>query len=55
MHPRTTTDATPPARSALSGLVGNTPVLQISEPLSPANRGFWAKLEGFNPGGIKDR
>jgi cysteine synthase len=24
-------------------------------PLTPANRGFWAKLEGFNPGGIKDR
>lgn len=55
MHPRTTTDATPPARSALSGLVGNTPVLRISEPLSPVDRGFWAKLEGFNPGGIKDR
>ncbi|WP_338673949.1 PLP-dependent cysteine synthase family protein [Streptomyces sp. SCSIO 30461] len=55
MHPHTTTDITPPTRSALSGLVGNTPVLRISEPLSPADRGFWAKLEGFNPGGIKDR
>ncbi|WP_169314247.1 PLP-dependent cysteine synthase family protein [Streptomyces piniterrae] len=39
----------------MSGLVGNTPVLHISEPLSPAGRGFWAKLEGRNPGGIKDR
>ncbi|NLU68403.1 PLP-dependent cysteine synthase family protein [Streptomyces sp. HNM0574] len=53
MH--TPTDLTPPARSALSGLVGNTPLLEISEPLAPAGRGFWAKLEGFNPGGIKDR
>lgn len=49
------TDVTPPARSALSGLVGNTPLLRISEPLAPPGRGFWAKLEGFNPGGIKDR
>ncbi|MFG3497078.1 PLP-dependent cysteine synthase family protein [Streptomyces sp. NPDC047928] len=49
-----TTDVAP-ARSTLSGLVGNTPVLRISEPLAPAGRGFWAKLEGFNPGGIKDR
>ncbi|MEU9060970.1 PLP-dependent cysteine synthase family protein [Streptomyces sp. NPDC048430] len=48
-------DLTPPTRSALSGLVGNTPLLRISEPLAPAGRGFWAKLEGFNPGGIKDR
>ncbi|WP_246235268.1 PLP-dependent cysteine synthase family protein [Streptomyces boluensis] len=39
----------------MSGLVGNTPVLRISEPLAPAGRGFWAKLEGFNPGGMKDR
>ncbi|GHI40529.1 putative cysteine synthase A CysK2 [Streptomyces violascens] len=39
----------------MSSLVGNTPVLRVSEPLAPAGRGFWAKLEGFNPGGIKDR
>ncbi|MHA7653747.1 PLP-dependent cysteine synthase family protein [Mycobacterium sp. ML4] len=39
-----------------AGLVGNTPVLRISEPLTAADRGFWAKLEGFNPGGsMKDR
>jgi cysteine synthase A len=36
-------------------MVGQTPVLWISEPFSPPNRGFWAKLEGFNPGGMKDR
>ncbi|MFK0292839.1 PLP-dependent cysteine synthase family protein [Streptomyces sp. NPDC090442] len=39
----------------MSALVGNTPVLRVSEPLAPAGHGFWAKLEGFNPGGIKDR
>lgn len=39
-----------------AGLVGNTPVLRISEPLTAADRGFWAKLEAFNPGGsMKDR
>lgn len=36
-------------------LVGNTPVLRIGEPFAPAPHGFWAKLEGANPGGIKDR
>jgi cysteine synthase len=35
--------------------VGNTPVLWIDGPLAPEGRGFWAKLEGFNPGGMKDR
>ncbi|MEU9146322.1 PLP-dependent cysteine synthase family protein [Streptomyces sp. NPDC048349] len=49
------TNVTPPARTTLSGLVGNTPLLRVSEPLAPAGSGFWAKLEGFNPGGIKDR
>ncbi|MCX5582633.1 PLP-dependent cysteine synthase family protein [Streptomyces erythrochromogenes] len=50
------TRTTPPARgAALSGLVGNTPLLRVSEPFAPEGRGFWAKLEGFNPGGIKDR
>ncbi|MFP8961967.1 PLP-dependent cysteine synthase family protein [Streptomyces nanhaiensis] len=39
----------------MSALVGNTPLLYVSEPFAPAGRGFWAKLEGFNPGGIKDR
>jgi S-sulfo-L-cysteine synthase (3-phospho-L-serine-dependent) len=36
-------------------LVGNTPVLWIDEPFVPRGRGFFAKLEGANPGGIKDR
>ncbi|MCV7283785.1 PLP-dependent cysteine synthase family protein [Mycolicibacterium wolinskyi] len=36
-------------------MVGNTPVLRISEPFTTDGRGFWAKLEGFNPGGMKDR
>jgi S-sulfo-L-cysteine synthase (3-phospho-L-serine-dependent) len=55
MRPQTTADIPPSTRSALAGLVGNTPVLRISEPFASADRGFWAKLEGFNPGGIKDR
>ncbi|WP_330300354.1 PLP-dependent cysteine synthase family protein [Streptomyces sp. NBC_00503] len=55
---------TPPAQ-LLSGatrcahspaaLVGDTPVLWVGEPFTAAGRGFWAKLEGHNPGGIKDR
>ncbi|AJC61319.1 cysteine synthase A [Streptomyces sp. 769] len=45
----------PLARPSLPGLVGNTPLLHVSEPLCPPGTGFWAKLEGFNPGGIKDR
>ncbi|MFD8472345.1 PLP-dependent cysteine synthase family protein [Streptomyces globisporus] len=36
-------------------LVGRTPVLWIDEPFAPAGLGFHAKLEGANPGGIKDR
>ncbi|MFE3579661.1 PLP-dependent cysteine synthase family protein [Streptomyces vinaceus] len=36
-------------------LVGNTPVLWIDRPFAPPGRGFFAKLEGCNPGGIKDR
>jgi cysteine synthase A len=38
-----------------AGVVGNTPVLWIDEPFTTDGRGFWAKLEGHNPGGIKDR
>ncbi|MFE0133059.1 PLP-dependent cysteine synthase family protein [Streptomyces sp. NPDC059037] len=54
MHSLTTSDFHPTG-SSLQGLVGNTPLLRVSEPFTPADRGFWAKLEGFNPGGIKDR
>jgi cysteine synthase len=54
MHSLMNTAVTP-NRSTLSGLVGNTPLLRVSEPMASEDRGFWAKLEGFNPGGIKDR
>ncbi|MFJ9916954.1 PLP-dependent cysteine synthase family protein [Actinacidiphila glaucinigra] len=39
----------------LAAAVGNTPLLWISHPLTTPGRGFWAKLEGANPGGIEDR
>ncbi|WP_280261920.1 PLP-dependent cysteine synthase family protein [Nocardia abscessus] len=45
----------PDAARQPRGLVGNTPVLWVGAPLAPAGRGFWAKLEGLNPGGMKDR
>ncbi|OBI85303.1 PLP-dependent cysteine synthase family protein [Mycobacterium asiaticum] len=48
-----------PTRNHQPGtMVGHTPVLWVSGETSPvgaADRGFWAKLEGFNPGGMKDR
>ncbi|MFE5050405.1 PLP-dependent cysteine synthase family protein [Streptomyces sp. NPDC056637] len=48
------TDTKRPARSP-AGLVGDTPVLWIGAPFTAQGRGFWTKLEGHNPGGIKDR
>lgn len=39
----------------LAAAVGNTPVLRVTTPFTDGDRGFWAKLEGFNPGGIKVR
>ncbi|MEU6609220.1 PLP-dependent cysteine synthase family protein [Streptomyces shenzhenensis] len=51
---RLTADAKHPLHTP-AGLVGDTPVLWIGEPFTAAGRGFWAKLEGHNPGGIKDR
>jgi cysteine synthase len=39
----------------LDQLVGNTPVLWTPDITATTDRGFWAKLEGHNPGGIKDR
>ncbi|MBF6328242.1 PLP-dependent cysteine synthase family protein [Nocardia transvalensis] len=47
--------AAPVAARRPHALVGNTPVLWIGAPIAPRGRGFWAKLEGFNPGGMKDR
>jgi S-sulfo-L-cysteine synthase (3-phospho-L-serine-dependent) len=34
--------------------VGKTPVYWISEPFT-SGHGLWAKLEGANPGSVKDR
>ncbi|MCV7237405.1 PLP-dependent cysteine synthase family protein [Mycolicibacterium celeriflavum] len=39
----------------LGTMVGHTPVLRIGAPFTASDRGFWAKLEGLNPGGMKDR
>ncbi|MGP4104026.1 PLP-dependent cysteine synthase family protein [Nonomuraea sp. KM90] len=39
----------------MTHLVGHTPVCWIGEPFAPRGQGFWAKLEGANPGGLKDR
>src|SRR5262249_12545232 len=36
-------------------LVGNTPLVWTPDVRWGSGRGFWAKLEGSNPGGIKDR
>jgi S-sulfo-L-cysteine synthase (3-phospho-L-serine-dependent) len=49
--PRPRTADGPPRLPA----VGNTPVLWVDRPFTDDGRGFWAKLEGANPGGIKDR
>lgn len=40
---------------SLSLIIGSTPLVRIADPFAPGPNGFWAKLEGFNPGGIKDR
>ncbi|MYW21043.1 pyridoxal-phosphate dependent enzyme [Streptomyces sp. SID2955] len=45
----------PPAARRAAHLVGDTPVLWVDEPFAPPGRGFYAKLEGANPGGLKDR
>ncbi|ASU80848.1 pyridoxal-5'-phosphate-dependent protein subunit beta [Actinopolyspora erythraea] len=39
----------------MSELVGNTPVLRVTAPLPEPHPGFWAKLEGMSPGGMKSR
>ncbi|MEU8108348.1 PLP-dependent cysteine synthase family protein [Nonomuraea muscovyensis] len=46
---------TPNTCHAPQHVVGNTPVLWIPEIATGTGPGFWAKLEGGNPGGIKDR
>ncbi|MFD8564521.1 pyridoxal-phosphate dependent enzyme [Streptosporangium canum] len=47
--------ASAPGTPSLASLVGDTPVLWIPELWAGEERGFWAKLERYNPGGIKDR
>lgn len=44
-----------PRCHSLATAVGNTPVLWIDQPFTRDGRGFWAKLEDHNPGGMKDR
>lgn len=44
-----------PSGSHAARAVGNTPVVWIDGPLCGNYTGFWAKLEGHNPGGMKDR
>ncbi|OZM70671.1 pyridoxal-5'-phosphate-dependent protein subunit beta [Amycolatopsis antarctica] len=44
-----------PVAPQLAAFVGNTPVTWIDRPFTVDGRGFWAKLEGHNPGGMKDR
>ncbi|MEU1392532.1 MULTISPECIES: PLP-dependent cysteine synthase family protein [unclassified Nonomuraea] len=41
--------------SGICVTVGNTPLAFVAAPFVADGGGFWAKLEGFNPGGIKDR
>lgn len=40
---------------SLESLIGNTPVLWMPDLCGTPGRGYWAKLEGHNPGGIRDR
>lgn len=44
-----------PLRARPSRRVGNTPVLWIDEPFVPRGTGFYAKLEGADPGGRVSR
>ncbi|MCA2243420.1 MULTISPECIES: PLP-dependent cysteine synthase family protein [Mycobacteriaceae] len=38
-----------------TAMVGDTPVMRIPAGPAEGSQGYWAKLEGFNPGGLKDR
>ncbi|WP_025274470.1 PLP-dependent cysteine synthase family protein [Haloglycomyces albus] len=38
-----------------AALIGKTPLLRLPARGPDRSRGYWAKLEGSNPGGIKDR
>ncbi|GAA0526883.1 cysteine synthase A [Saccharopolyspora erythraea NRRL 2338] len=54
LSPAQLTAAAAPCRRPAAA-VGGTPVLWIDQPFNRSGSGFWAKLEGFNPGGMKDR
>ena len=41
--------------SGPQSMVGRTPLLWVPESSADHNRGYWAKLEGHNPNGMKDR
>lgn len=51
----TRSDGRPAPTLRLPLVVGNTPLVRVDRPFTDDDRGFWAKPEGFNPGGIKDR
>ncbi|MHA6799535.1 PLP-dependent cysteine synthase family protein [Bounagaea algeriensis] len=40
---------------SLLELIGNTPAVRVDTPLPRQHPGFWAKLEGLGPGGMKAR
>ena len=44
-----------PSSASLESAIGDTPVVWIDRPFCSGGKGFWAKLEGSNPGGMKDR
>ena len=44
------------AAPSILGLIGETPMVELSKILTPSMAAIWAKLEAFNPGGsVKDR
>lgn len=48
-------DARQHATASLAACVGQTPLVTIDTPFTLPGQGFVAKLEGHNPGGLKDR
>lgn len=45
----------PAGHGDAQSILGNTPVLWMPQSSTDVARGYWAKLEGHNPNGIKDR
>lgn len=44
-----------PVAASVLELLGATPLLRIAAPLASGHPGFWAKLEGIGPAGMKGR